>query len=207
MGRAEPGKLDMPFNCPKPCWYANMQVDGNHKVAVPQAFFQLIKDLHVMCSHNKNSIVAWGFSRGGRWLEEIVREYSVYLDVAIIIAGYPETKDKWQNASAAKELIAVNSTIVCMVHFAADYFCNVSIYPNWYAEFELASAARFDEQHGLTGFMNFMVPGTHDEAQKLFHDWNFAVVSTELNDWFEAIWYHLRKGQLRQGTRERVIVD
>ena len=128
-GKNEAGLLDLPFNCPKPCRYAYMQVEGNHKTRVPEAFILFIKDLHAMCSHNRNSIVAMGLSRGGRWLEEIVREYSDYLDAAIIIAGYPETKDKSQNASVAKELIAVNSTIVCMVHFAADEFCNASKYP------------------------------------------------------------------------------
>ena len=92
-------------------------------------------------------------------MEEIVREYSVYLDVAIISAGYPETKGKEQNASVAKELIAVNSTIVCMVHFAADSFCNASIYPLWYAELELAMAAR--DRDRTTGFMSCMVPVTH----------------------------------------------
>ena len=169
-----------------------MQIHGNHKQAAPEAFIQFIKDLHAMCSHNGNSIVAWGFSRGGRWLEEIVREYSVYLDVAIIIAGYPETKGKEQNASVAKELIAVNSTIVCMVHFAADECCNASKYPRWYAEFELAMAAR---DHG-TGFMSYMVPGTHDDGKSLWDDWNFAKVSSELVDWFEMMWLQLDRNRL-----------
>ena len=58
-------------------------VPGNHKIKVLQGFVQFIKDLHAMCSTNKASIVAWGVSRGARWLEEIVRKRSVYLDVAV----------------------------------------------------------------------------------------------------------------------------
>ena len=95
-------------------------------------------------------------------MEEIVRESSVYLDVAIIIAGYPETKQREQHASVAKELIAVNSTIVCMVHFAADFVCNASKYPLWYAEFELAMAAR--DRDRTAGFMSYMVSGTHKDV-------------------------------------------
>ena len=192
-GEHEAGSLDLPFNCPKPCWYAYMQVEGKHKTAVPPALIQFIKDLHALCSHNKNSIVAWGFSRGGRWLEEIVLESSVYLDVAIIIAGYPQTKGGEQNASVAKELIAVNSTIVCMVHFAADACCNASKYPRWYAEFELAMA----EPEGGTGFMSYMVPGTHDDGHELWCNWNFAKVSSELVDWFEMMWPQLDRNRLQ----------
>ena len=80
------------MKCPYPCWYAYMEVPGNHKTRVHREFMQLIKDLHAMCIRNKNSIVARDLCRGGRWLEEIVREHSVYLDVAATIGGYPETK-------------------------------------------------------------------------------------------------------------------
>ena len=139
-------------------------------------------------------------------MEEIVLESSVYLDVAIIIAGYPATKGKQQNASVAKELIAVNSTIVCMVHFAADFFCNASKYPHWYAEFELAvmgvkanklspdlaSAMRAGLLGGLhSGFMSFTVPGNHKDSKKLWRTWDFAEVSSELDNWFEIMWFQL----------------
>ena len=77
------------MKCPYPCWYAYMDIPGNFKVKIPKEFILFLKDLHIRCSHNKNSIVAWGLSRGARWLEQLVREHSAYLDVAIIIAGYP----------------------------------------------------------------------------------------------------------------------
>ena len=170
-----------------------MQVQGNHKTKAPQEFIQFIKDLHAMCNPNKNSIAAWGLSRGGMWLDGLVREYSVYLDVAIIIAGYPPTKDKWHNASVAKELIAVNSTIVCMVHFAADEFCNASKYPLWYAEFELAMAAQ--DRDRTTGFMSYMVPGTHGDSWSLWWNWDFANRCSELVDWFETMWPQLDRNR------------
>ena len=148
-----------------------------------------------MCSHDQNPIVAAGVSRGGRWLEQIVREYSAYVDVAIIIAGYPETIGRLQNAHVAKELIAVKSTIVCMVHFAADSCCNAGKYPVWYMEFELASEKRCQKVNGITGFMNYMLPGVHDDGQKLFYNWNFAEFSSELGEWFETMWTNLVRAQ------------
>ena len=76
-----------------------------------------------MSSHNRNSVVAWRRSRGGRWLEEIVREHSVYLDVAVITAGHPESKGEYGSISAVRKLMAVKSTIVFMVHVDAHDFC------------------------------------------------------------------------------------
>ena len=51
--------------------------------------------------------------------------------VAIIIAGYPETKKREDNVSVVRTLIAVKSTIVFMVHFAADVHCNNSNVHRW----------------------------------------------------------------------------
>ena len=67
-GKQEMGKLEFPLNCPMgPCWYAYMDVPGNHRVGVPQEFIQFIKDLHAMCSHKQNLIIAkqpFGSCRG-----------------------------------------------------------------------------------------------------------------------------------------------
>ena len=53
-GKNEAGSLDLPSNCPKPCWYAYMHVEGNYQTPVPPEFIQFIKDLHALCSLNKN---------------------------------------------------------------------------------------------------------------------------------------------------------
>ena len=121
-------------------------------------------------------------------MEELVREHSAYLDVAVIIAGYPETRGQWDNISVARELIAVKSTIVFMVHFAADELCNASFYPCWYAEFESAMAR---QDHG-TGFLSYMVRGGHDDAASLFCDWDFKRCPG-MADWFEVMWLQLQR--------------
>ena len=195
-GAHEAGKIDVPFNCPYPCWYAYMQVVGNFRTRIPEEFIQFIKDLHVMCSHDQNPIVAAGVSRGGRWLEQIVREYSAYVDVAIIIAGYPENKDKVQNKSHAQELVKVKSTIVCMVHFISDFHCNTSIYPDWNVEFERASEPSVREIEDITSFNNFMLQGNHKDAEELWYNWHFAKVDDKLNSWFETVWKTLEPYQI-----------
>ena len=108
-------------------------------------------------------------------MEEIVREHSRFLDVAVIIAGDPETRGEEHNTSVAKELIGIKNTIVCMVHFGADSCA--SRYPAWYAEFELAMAARDDAD---TCFMSFMMPGTMDGGgRSLWFDWDFTKVNPD----------------------------
>ena len=193
---ADINSLDIPLNCPKHCWYAYMQITGKNNRKLPDELMQFIRELHGMCKHEGNPIVAMGFSRGARWLEEIVRENSHYLEVAIIIAGYPENKDKVQNKSHAQELVKVKSTIVCMVHFISDFHCNTSIYPDWYGEFERASEPSVREIEDITSFNNFMLQGNHKDAEELWYNWHFAKVDDELNGWFEAMWENLESNQI-----------
>ena len=193
---ADINSLDIPLNCPKHCWYAYMQITGKNNRKLPDELMQFIRELHGMCKHEGNPIVAMGFSRGARWLEKIVRENSHYLEVAIIIAGYPENKDKVQNKSHAQELVKVKSTIVCMVHFISDFHCNTSIYPDWYGEFERASEPSVREIEDITSFNNFMLQGNHKDAEELWYNWHFAKVDDELNGWFEAMWEILESNQI-----------
>jgi len=90
-----------------------------------------------------------------------------------------------------RELIAVPTTIVFMVHFAADSCCNASMYPNWYAEFESAMER---QDHG-TGFLSYVVPGSHNDAASLFYDWDFKRC-LGMVDWFEVMWLQLQRKNL-----------
>jgi len=195
--------LDLPLNCGKPCWYAYMQIPGSHKGELPKELIAFNKDLYFMCKHKRNPIVALGFSRGARWGEQLVRENSRYLEVAILIGGYPENRDRMKNRSHAKELVNVKTTIVCMVHFLADEHCNVSKYPDWYAEFERASQPMVRDREDITSFTNFMLHGNHDDAKKLWYNWDFAKVDDKLGSWFEAMWFHLEANQT-QGIGRRI---
>ena len=136
---------------------------------MPAEFIAFLQDLHTMCSDNKNPIVAWGLSRGGRWLEELARQHSRYLDAAVIIGGYPESRDQWQQKEMATELIRVKKPIVCMVHYVADEFCGADKYSFWHAEFALVMERLHRGEFHDTGFMSFMLPGTHKYAGELFH--------------------------------------
>ena len=183
------------MDCPHHCWYAYMEIGGNHKTRIPDVFKQFIADLHAMCSHNKNPIVAWGLSRGGRWLEELAREKGHYLDIAIIIGGYPESRCQWQSGKVAEELIKVKKPIVCMVHYSSDTHCSAIHYPYWHAVFERAMARRNSGEDIGTGFMNFVMPGGHDLAGELFYSWDIYNQSlwAEGAVWFHSMWDELLK--------------
>ena len=166
-----------------------MQVEGNHKTKMPPEFLRFIKDIHTMCKQNRNAIVGWGFSRGGRWLEELVRENSLYVDVAFVIAGYPPSKGEREQTNAAKELMAVKSTIVVMLHFAADFWCNASVYPHWFLQFELAMAKTDADRP--SGFFSYILPGAHDAGHRVWSTWS-CDVPRQMLDWktlFEQIWF------------------
>ena len=129
-----------------------------------------------------------------RWLYQLPARFRRF-GVAIIIAGYPENKDKLKNKSHAKELVKVKGTIICMVHFLADEHCNVSKYPDWYAEFERASQPMVQVKENITSFSNFKLQGNHDDAKKLWNNWDFKV-DDKLGSWFEAMWFHLEANQI-----------
>ena len=194
------GQLNLPLNCPMPCWYAYMNVPGNHKEKVPPEFILFIEELHHKCSSShqknfKNLIIAWGLSRGALWLEEIVREHSKYFDVAFIIAGYPENRCRHKNSCAAKELIEVakvTGKVVCMVHFVSDELCNAGRYPEWHAGFETAMAMR----DRVPNFMSLSVPGSHDDAKPFWYSWDFPACFPE-SKWVEC-WLELWTGLMEK---------
>ena len=66
--------------------------------------------------------------------------------------------------------MAVKSTIVFMVHFDADEFCNTHVYPQRHGEF----AVSMQTQERRTGFMNVMVQGDHTNAADLWENWKFS---------------------------------
>ena len=116
-------------------------------------------------------------------MEEIVREHAKYLDVAIIIAGYPEGKDETKHRGAARQLIEVardTATVVCMVHFVSDEFCNALKYPKWHAEFQMAA------ERAVPNFVNITVPGSHAAGYPLWYRWDFRTLFQD-SKWV-AVW-------------------
>ena len=52
-----------------------------------------------------------------------------------------------------------------------------------------------DGRDRATGFMSYMVPGTHDDGKLLWDNWNFANVSPELVIWFDMMWLQLDRNR------------
>ena len=90
---------------------------------------------------------------------------------------------------AAKELMAVKSTIVVMLHCAADFWCNASVYPHWFLQFELAMAKTDADRP--SGFFSYILPGAHDAGHRVWSTWS-CDVPRQMLDWktlFEQIWF------------------
>ena len=100
LGKRAGGGLELPLCCPKPCWYAYMQWDrGKYKETLPPQFLEFIRFIRV--GARGNAIIGWGFSRGGKWLMEIVREHVGLLHAAVMFAGYPQARSQYDIAPFA----------------------------------------------------------------------------------------------------------
>ena len=46
-----------------------------------------------------------------------------------------------------------------------------------------------------TGFLSYVVPGSHDDAGSLFYEWDFTFC-LGMNEWFEVMWRQLQHKNL-----------
>ena len=175
----------LPLNCPKPCWYAYMQWEGGGwKQPLP---LQLVQFVQFIKKHaHGRAILGWGMSRGAKWLIELVREHAGLLDGAFMVAGYPQTKCRYQQAANARELIDTRNCAICMVHFDMDDCCGVSSFPHWHGEFNRHMA----DQHRQSSLISLYLPGSHRAANPIWMDWK---VETDplLHEQFEIMWQKL----------------
>ena len=138
------------------------------KARVPPAFVEFVNFLRDKTHMNQNTIIGWGFSRGGKWLMEIVRNHTELLDVAVIFGGYPQTKCKWTHKTDVQELIAVKNCLVTLVHFNDDELCGPLTYPVWHGEL----ARYMADTNRSSTMISMNVPGTHDkDARDMWFDW------------------------------------
>jgi hypothetical protein len=184
-GKGHDGGLDLPFHCPRPCWYAYMNCDGNHKKQAPDDWFSFVRKLRQDSNVNRNTIIGWGFSRGGKWLIQLAREDAALLDVAVIFGGYPQTHDKRDQKQNALELIGIKTCILCLVHFLSDSVCGIMNFPTWHAELARFMAGNRNSESPLT---SIMLEGTHEkDAYNMWQDWQIDK-SPQFKHWFWSIW-------------------
>ena len=163
--------------------YAYMQWEGGKfKLTLPAQFLEFIHFIRVR-AHGR-PIIGWGYSRGAKWLVEIVREHKNLLHAAVMFAGYPQTKCQYEQQASVRDLIAAKDCAICMVHFVADSVCGVQCFPHWHAEFvRHMETPRSD----VSCFVSVTMPGTHDDAYPIWCHWEVDRCEV-LKVWFDLMW-------------------
>ena len=196
-------KMEIPLNCPKPCWYAYMQWSvGTYNLKLPPEFLDFVK--FVNSRAKSRAIIGWGLSRGAKWLIELAREHAGLLTGAVMIAGYPQTKDKDDQELSAKELIAIRNCVICMLHFVSDECCGVTCFPHWHAEFERHMAVQVAESAAevagsaanssskpppppKSSLLSLNLPGSHSAGYPIWLHWQVDCHRV-FNQWWEMLW-------------------
>ena len=165
-------------NTPVPSWAVVWNVPGTHRVRTPSYMPSFLEWLRKLTKQTQNKIIVVGFSRGAAWIIDLVQTQAENIDAAVAFAGYPWTKDKWENERESRRLMQVRIPLL-LVHFDCDEVCNSTKYDKWYAQFEIAMQAPPGEAFGQRwqGFLSIMCKGVHDVGRTIFESMDFAKAS------------------------------
>ena len=192
------GHLKIPVCCPKPCWYAYMDVHGGrHTMELPRQFVEFIEMLNRRAK--SRAIIGWGLSRGAKWLMEVIRNNNRLLDAAVLFAPYPQIKCPYEQKACADELIAITDCAICLLHFAEDDCCGVHRYPHWHAKLQHHMATQVAESAAMVAgsasaasmsspLLSLTLSGDHDTAVPIWLEWQVQC-DDDFNEWFEMMWH------------------
>ena len=156
-------------------WYFWADISGKYTAPLPPSVPMALEELRLTTRRTKNRIILAGFSRGARWVDELILESAQLFDFAIAIAPYPRTKDQWNQREWAREVMQVNRPIM-YIEFASDEYCNCLTYRHWFEQFELGMTNKPSSRPGCRRetFGFFMVAGVHQDGEKLFRTFDFS---------------------------------
>ena len=161
-------------------WYFYADIPGKHKAPLTSSVPDALRALR---QATNNKIVLCGFSRGARWVDEVLQKHAdAGFDFAIAIAPYPANRDDWLQRQSAREVMKVNRPIMYVL-FASDEFCNAVTYATWFQQFELGMQNAPDPEGEGTRretFGFFCVAGHHGDAEKLFETFDFESLGDQL---------------------------
>ena len=170
-------------------WYFWADIPGNHKTPFTQSIPMALEALRKTTTKTtKNKILLAGFSRGARWVDEVILEHAELFDFAIAIAPYPRSKDQWKQRDWARQVMQVKRPIL-YIEFASDEFCNAGTYRIWFEEFAVCMDLDPSSAPGCRRetFGFFMVAGVHQDGANLFKSFNFnGLGDPELTEFSEG---------------------
>ena len=126
------------------------------------------------------------------------------LDGAVMIAGYPPTERKYDQQTSAKDLIAIRSCPICMLHFVSDKRYGMSSLSYWHTEFQRHMAGQVAESaaevvgsaasssskpppHPKSSLLSLNLPGNHDAGYPIWLHWQLDC-HPDFNQWWETLW-------------------
>ena len=178
-------------------WYFWADIGGNSRAPFTQSIPMALEALRKTTTKTtKNKILLAGFSRGGRWVDEVILEHAELFDFAIAFAPYPRSKEEWNHREWARQVMQVKRPIL-YIEFASDEFCNCMTYTNWFKQFELGMNHEPSSAPGCRRetFGFFIVAGTHQDAAKLFRTFDFSGLGDpELTDFSKGAFAALSAG-------------
>ena len=195
--------MEIPLHCQKPCWYAYMQWSvGTCNLQLPPEFLEFVK--FVNSRAKSRAIIGWGLSRGAKWLIELTREHAGLLTAAVMIAGYPQMKCKYDQELSAKGLIAIRNCVICMLHFVSDECCGVTCFPDWHAKFQHHMAGQVAESAAevagsaanssskpppppKSSLLSLNLPGSHSAGYPIWLHWQVDCHPV-FKQWWEMLW-------------------
>ena len=184
-------------NTPVPSWAVVWNVAGKYKIRTPSYMSTFLLWLRKLTQHTHNKIILVGFSRGAAWIIDLVQTQAANIDAAVAFAGYPWTKEPWENEREARRLMQVRIPLL-LVHFDCDDLCSSTRFPKWYAQFEIGMHAPPGAEFGQRwqGFVSIMCRGVHDTGYKIFMSMDFASASDGgVPAWWNSLWEALAQSQ------------
>ena len=165
-------------NTPVPSWAVVFDVHVIGGGSTPTYLACFLVWLRSITQQTQNKIILVGFSRGAAWIIDLVQTQAANIDAAVALAGYPWTKDIWDNEREARRVMQVRIPVL-LAHFDRDEFCHPTRYGRWFLQLAVAMQAPPGKEFGQRwkGFVSVVCKGNRETAYDIFWSMDFAQLS------------------------------
>ena len=133
----------------------------------PDGLVTALTTIRRLAARTKRPVLLVGFSRGGKWVQQLACTHASLFDGALVLAGYPSDESEVVQRSEASAL--VNVTIpVDILQFNRDLWS--AMYPVFTSKLQHAMKIRREGQSRSLNHLLVVldVDGDHDDAERVF---------------------------------------